>query len=513
MHLTQLFQNFPFPVSLPLGDAEITGVVSDSRQVQPGNLFVAFKGGNFDAHRFIPQAVSNGAAAVIGMEAGLHPGVPYILVDDSRRALPYLAAAFYGNPAHRLIMIGVTGTDGKTTTTNLIYQILLAAGLKAGMISTVNAVIGGQVLDTGFHVTTPDAPDVQHYLAMMVESGITHAVLETTSHGWAQHRVDACEFDIGVITNITHEHLNDHGSFDNYRAAKARLFTGLAETPMKPQITRKLAILNRDDTSFDYLAPLISVAQASYGFSPQAQVNPREVVNTSDGLQFVAAGPGFSIPIQCNLTGNFNVSNCLAAISVGMLGLGLDATIVRQGIAALPGVPGRMERIELGQDFIAIVDFAHTPNALHCVIETARELTQGRVIVVFGSAGLRDKQKRYMMSETSVLLADLTILTAEDPRTEALESILAEMAMGAVSKGGVEGKTFWRIADRGEAIRYAVSMAQTGDVVIACGKGHEQSMCFGETEYPWDDRIAMRAALCELLGIDGPQMPFLPTSI
>jgi UDP-N-acetylmuramoyl-L-alanyl-D-glutamate--2,6-diaminopimelate ligase len=513
MYLTQLFQNFPFPVSLPLGDVEITGVVSDSRRVQPGNLFVAFKGENFDAHRFIPQAVSNGAAAVIGMEAGLYPSVPYILVEDSRRALPYLAASFYGNPAHRLIMIGVTGTDGKTTTTNLIYQILLAAGLKAGMISTVNAVIGGQVLDTGFHVTTPDAPDVQHYLAMMVESGITHAVLETTSHGWAQYRVDACEFDIGVITNITHEHLNDHGSFDNYRAAKARLFTGLAETPMKPQITRKLAILNRDDTSFDYLAPLISVAQASYGFSPQAQVNPREVVITSDGLQFVAAGPEFCIPIQCNLTGNFNVSNCLAAITVGMLGLGLDPIIVQQGIAALPGVPGRMERIELGQDFIAIVDFAHTPNALHCALETARELTQGRVIVVFGSAGLRDKQKRYMMSETSVLLADLTILTAEDPRTEALESILAEMAAGAVSKGGVEGKTFLRIADRGEAIRYAVSMAQTGDVVIACGKGHEQSMCFGEIEYPWDDRIAMRAALCELIGIDGPQMPYLPTSM
>ena len=512
MLLSRLLQNFPFQISVPVEDAEITGVVSDSRRVQPGNLFVAFKGSSFDAHRFIPQAVSNGATAVIGMEAGIHPGVPYIVVEDSRRALPYLAAAFYGNPGHRLTMIGVTGTDGKTTTTNLIYQILLAAGLKAGMISTVNAVIGNQVLDTGFHVTTPDAPDVQRYLDMMVKAGITHAVLETTSHGWAQYRVDACEFDIGVITNITHEHLNDHGSFENYRAAKARLFTGLAEMPEKRHVKQKLAILNRDDASFKYLSPLISVAQASYGFLPQSQVCARDVINRKDGLQFVASGPDFIMSIQSNLTGNFNVSNCLAAISVAMLGLGLAPDAIQQGIATMPGVPGRMESIDLGQDFTAIVDFAHTPNALRCVLETARTLTRGRVIAVFGSAGLRDKQKRRMMSETSAQLADLTILTAEDPRTESLEDILAEMAEGAEAKGNEEGVTFWRIADRGESIRYAVSMAKPGDIVIACGKGHEQSMCFGEVEYPWDDRTAMRAALSKLLGIPGPQMPRLPTS-
>lgn len=512
MKLSKLLQNIPFPKSLPVEDVEITGVVSDSRSVQPGNLFVAFKGSNYDAHRFIPQALAKGAAAVVGMDNSLQPGVPYIKVEDSRQALPYLAAAFYDFPAHHMTMIGVTGTDGKTTTTNLIYQIMLTAGLKAGMISTVNAVIGGRVLDTGFHVTTPDAPDVQHYLAMMVDAGLTHAVLETTSHGWAQYRVDACEFDIGVITNITHEHLDDHGGFGNYRAAKARLFTSLADTPKKQQVNHKLAVLNRDDASFDYLSPIISVQTKSYGVSQQADVRALNVIYRRKGLQFTAYASGFSLPIRCALLGDFNVSNCLASITVARLGLGIELEAIQQGIASLSGVPGRMEFIELGQDFSAIVDFAHTPNALKCALVTTRKLTKGRVIAVFGSAGLRDKQKRYMMSETSIQLADFTILTAEDPRTESLESILAEMAMGAEANGGVEGKTFWRVSDRGDAIRFAISMAQPGDVIIACGKGHEQSMCFGEIEYPWDDRLAMRAALSEQLGIPGPKMPKLPTS-
>jgi UDP-N-acetylmuramoyl-L-alanyl-D-glutamate--2,6-diaminopimelate ligase len=512
MQLRDLFQNFPFPATLPLEDVGISGVVSDSRHIQPGNLFVAFKGGSFDAHHFIPQALENGAAAVVGTEPGLQLSVPYILVEDSRRALPYLASAYHGNPARKMVMIGVTGTDGKTTTSNLIYQILLAAGLKAGLISTVNAIVGDKILDTGFHVTTPEAPEVQNYLAMMRDVGLTHVVLETTSHGWAQYRVDACDFDFGVLTNITHEHLNDHGSFDNYRAAKARLFTGLAETPVKPQVKRKLAILNQDDSSYEYLSPLVTVAQASYGLSPRVDIRAHNIEYQIDGLKFMVSGLGFELPVQSNLTGKFNVSNCLAAITIAILGLDLDPMAVQMGIAALSGVPGRMERIDMGQNFIAIVDFAHTPNALRCALETARILTPGRVIAVFGSAGLRDKLKRRLMSETSADMADITILTAEDPRTELLEGILAEMAEGAIARGGVEGTTFWRISDRAEAIRFAVSRAEPGDVVIACGKGHEQSMCFGETEYLWDDRIAMRSALCDLLGIPGPEMPFLPTS-
>lgn len=492
-------------------DATICGITADSRQVQPGFLFVAEEGGNVDGHRFIPSALEHGASAVVGTQAIESLPVPYIQVPDSRQALPYLAAAFYGFPARKLTVIGVTGTDGKTTTTNLIYQILIAAGIRAGMISTVNAVIGDKILDTGFHVTTPDATEVQGYLAQMVEAGLTHVVLESTSHGLAQYRVDACEFDVGVVTNITHEHLDYHGSYEAYRQAKARLFTMLATTVVKKQGNPRLAVLNRDDGSYDYLRKVTTVDKITYGFHPQADVRAVQVQSNAAGLSFEVVGPYFQMPVQSCLVGNYNISNCLAAISATVVPLGLSLEAAQIGIAALEGIPGRMERVDLGQDFTALVDFAHTPNALRRSLETARTLTSGRVIAVFGSAGLRDRQKRRLMTEVSTGLADISILTAEDPRSESLEDILAEMAAGAVAKGGVEGKTFWRVPDRGEALRLAVSQAKPGDLVIACGKGHEQSMCFGEIEYPWDDRTAMRAALAERLGVPGPEMPFLPT--
>jgi UDP-N-acetylmuramoyl-L-alanyl-D-glutamate--2,6-diaminopimelate ligase len=228
-------------------------------------------------------------------------------------------------------------------------------------------------------------------------------------------------------------------------------------------------------------------------------------------VDFTACGPGFEVPVHFNIPGRFNVSNCLAALAATVTGMGIPPRVAAVGIVELEGVPGRMESIDLGQDFTAMVDFAHTPNALRCALQTARSFGPGRVIAVFGSAGLRDRQKRRMMAETAAELADLSVLTAEDPRTESLDDILAEMAQGAESRGGVEGQTFWRVPDRGEAIRRAVQMASPGDVVLACGKGHEQSMCFGSTEYLWDDRTAMRAALAERMGCSGPEMPWLPT--
>lgn len=522
--LAELFDEFPFPVLAGQpDDTAISSLAADSREVQPGSLFVALSGGSADGHRFIPDAIRHGAVAVVGelLVEGL--AVPYLRVENSRQALAHIAAAFHGYPARHLTMIGVTGTDGKTTTCNLIYQILLAAGLKAGLISTVNAVIGGEVLDTGFHVTTPDALDVQRYLSLMVEAGLTHVVLETTSHGWAQHRVDACEFDIGVVTNITHEHLDYHGSYEAYRAAKARLFTSLAETKPKPQTTARLAVLNRDDQSYDYLSTVTTVRQLSYGLAEAADVRAVNIVATPAGVSFAAVGAGLRVDTKSPLVGSYNVSNCLAALTATVAGLGIDAETAARGIAALAGVPGRMEYIDLGQAFTAIVDFAHTPNALKVALETARGMlrhasepgvggdSEPRVIAVFGSAGLRDKEKRRLMAEVSARLADLTVLTAEDPRTESLEGILAEMAAGARSQGGVEGQSFWRIPDRGEAIRFAVRLAKPGDMVLACGKGHEQSMCFGAVEHLWDDRTAMRAALSELLGLEGPPMPYLPT--
>jgi len=487
---------------------------------------VALEGSRVDGHRFIPEAIKRGAAAVAGWRRLAALPVPYLRVAEGREALAQLAAAFYGYPARRLTVIGVTGTDGKTTTTNLIYEILRAAGLKTGLISTVNAVIGEQVLDTGFHVTTPEAPDVQRYLHQMVSAGLTHVVLEATSHGLAQERVGACEFDIGVVTNIQHEHLDYHGSFDAYRAAKARLFTHLAKTVSKASGNPRLAVLNHDDASFPYLQEVIArenegmgegafVRTVSYGLTPQADVFATEPESTTWGLRFEAAGPEFRL-LESSLVGRYNVANILAALTATITGLGISPEAARYGIKNLAGIPGRMERLDLGTEFLTVVDFAHTPNALRETLLTARDIqarraTGGRVIAIFGSAGLRDRAKRRLMAEIGAELADLIVLTAEDPRTESLDSILAEMAAGATARGSVEGRTFWRVPDRGEAIRLGISLAQPGDMVLALGKGHEQSMCFGATEYPWDDRLAMRAAVAEYLGVSGPEMPYLPT--
>ena len=512
--LQRIFAELPAPFTLDnVPDVQINGVSIDSRAVKPGHLFVAMTGGTLDGHNYIHSAIDKGAAAVVGEKDITGLSVSYIRLENTRRVLTWIAGAFHDWPGRKLTVIGVTGTDGKTTTTNLLHTILLTANIRAGMISTVNAVIGNEVLDTGFHVTTPDAHDVQRYLAMMVDAGLTHVVLETTSHGWSQHRVDACEFDIGVVTNITHEHMNEHGNYENYRAAKARLFSSLEITLDKPQGNPRLGVINRDDVkSFDFLNDFIKVNKLNYGLSEGAAIRAVDISYGPSGIHFTAQGKDFQVDVTSKLVGTFNISNCLAALSAAVYGLGITPEIVAQGIASLDGIPGRMERIDLGQNFTAIVDFAHTPNALKSALEAARTMTGKRVICAFGSAGLRDKEKRRMMAETSAELADLTVLTAEDPRTESLDGILEEMAAGARSKGGTEGQTFWRIPDRGEAIRFALKLANPGDIVLACGKGHEQSMCFGTTEYLWDDRTAMRAALAEYLNVDGPEMPYLPSS-
>jgi UDP-N-acetylmuramoyl-L-alanyl-D-glutamate--2,6-diaminopimelate ligase len=496
----------------------VTEIVMDSRQVSEGCLFVAVPGTRVDGHQFIPQAVERGARAVVGThraEDYEKLDAVYLQVPESREALAGLAAAWYGHPARKLTVIGVTGTDGKTTTVNLIFSVLKQAGIQAGLISTVKAVIGEYTLDTGFHVTTPEALEVQGYLAQMVEAGLTHVVLEATSHGLAQKRVDGSAFDLGVVTNITHEHLDYHGDYPAYRDAKARLFQLTARSTSKPGRPGKKAVLNQEDQSYPFLRELcaeLDLPVISYGTDPGADLQGRLIRQSPQGLVFEIVGEDPQGEFSTPLVGGYNLANCLAAAAACSHGLGIPLGTVREGLQNLPGIPGRMENIDLGQDFWAVVDFAHTPNALRNALTAARQLGAGRVIAVFGSAGLRDRAKRRMMAEISAELADLTVLTAEDPRTEDLDQILEEMAQGMRNKGAREKVDFWRIPDRGHAIRAAVNIAQPDDLVIVCGKGHEQSMCFGETEYPWDDRQAVRAALGELLGVPGPEMPDLPTS-
>jgi len=508
MNFSDLLAAVPNLVTAPEKDAVITAPVSESAQtVEPGGVFLARRGASVDGHDLIAQAVARGAAAVVGERP---PGdiacpVPYAQVAAGARALGPLAAAYYGFPARKLVIIGVTGTDGKTTTCTLIHSMLAAAGVPTGLISTVNAVIGDQALETGLHVTTPAAHEVQMYLAKMVEAGLTHAVLEATSHGLAQGRVDGVDVDVAVLTNVTHEHLDFHGTWEQYRRDKARLFEMAAASYRKPGVP-KVAVVNAGDPSADFFRQMAAGVDRvlTYALEPAGPVHVRvEAIEYGpDATRCTIVGPGEARqPVETHLVGPFNVSNLLAAVTASSALLGDDPARLRaavaEGLRAVPLIPGRMERIDEGQDFLAIVDFAHTPNALQRALEAARAMIPAdrRVIAVFGSAGLRDREKRRMMAEIGAELADVSVLTAEDPRTESLVGILDEMAQGCLRRGGVEGETFWRVMDRGRALAFACSLARRGDLVIACGKGHEQSMCFGTIEYPWDDRQALRAAL------------------
>jgi UDP-N-acetylmuramoyl-L-alanyl-D-glutamate--2,6-diaminopimelate ligase len=510
MRLSQLLDGILSLGGLP--DVDIRGVAADSRQVGPGDLFIAVRGQTRDGHEFLPQAASGGAAALAGEGPDPGLGLPYLRVPDSRLFLAQAAASWHGYPARRMVMIGVTGTDGKTTTSSLLHHILESAGSRTGLITSVGARIGTRQVDTGFHVTTPDPLELQALLGQMVGEGIGHAVVEVTSHGLDQQRVAACDFDLGVLTNITHEHLDYHGTTSAYLAAKARLFQGLSTSASKPQAIGRLAVLNRDDSSFEAVRAQTGVPVADYGESPEAGYRAIEVRAGAAGLTFVLEAPGLREEVKSPLLGRYNLGNCLAAATAAIAGLGIEPAAAAAALAGFHGVPGRMERIDLGQPFLALVDFAHTPNALRRALEAARLLTEGNVIVVYGAAGQRDREKRRLMPEVSIGLARHTVLTAEDPRVESLEVILAEMAAGAEAAGGREGTDYWRVPDRGQAIRFALGLARPGDVVLACGKGHEQSMAFGDVEHPWDDRVAMRAGLAQLLGVPGPAMPRLPTS-
>jgi len=468
--------------------------------VKPGHLFVALKGLEYDGHQFIPQALARGARALVVEEVATIPEVdlPLIAVPNSRRALAHLAAAWYRFPSRRLRLIGVTGTDGKTTTVNLVRAILEAAGQRAGMVTSIKAIIGDEEMETGLHTTTPEALELQNLLARMVQAGCEYAVIEATSHGLAQYRLEACHFDVAAITNITHEHLDYHKSFQEYREAKARLFKTLAISARKPNLS-KVSVLNLDDPSFDYLKEIPADKQIAYGLHRPADVTAEAIALLPTGTRFTAQTPVGSFPIHSSLVGEFNVYNLLAAIAVAT-SQEVSPGAIQEGLSRMSGVPGRMEKIDLGQPFQVIIDFAHTPNALRHALEIARFMTRGRLFVVFGCAGLRDRAKRPMMGEIAGQLADRVIITAEDPRTEDLNDIMEEIARGCKKAGREEDTEFWRIGDRTEAIQFAIDRAEPGDLVIITGKGHEKSMCFGTTEYPWSDHEAVREALMRRMG-------------
>jgi len=472
----------------------IAGIAYDSRKVEAGWLFVAVAGTHTDGRNFIADAARRGAVAALGEPLAAASPIPYITVADVQTALANLACAFYGYPAQRLCTIGVTGTDGKTTTSNLITSIFEAAGLRTGLMTTANFKMLGQEWENTTRQSTLEALEIQQLLRRMLDAGVSHAVIEATSHGLALQRVQGCAFDVGVVTNITHEHLDFHKTLAAYQRAKARLFEMLDPVRDKGIGSNPVAILNRDDISYDILKPYCRVPILDYGIDTPAAVRAVDVQLQAHGTNFRVVLPHAEQHIETQLVGRFNVSNCLAAIATAY-SQGVALTEIARGLAAVAGVTGRMESIDEGQPFAVIVDYAHTPESLAKVLATVRPLTKGRLVVVFGSAGERDLQKRPVMGRIAAQMTDFFVITDEDPRDEDREKILREIAAGATAVGKRQGPDFLCIADRTEAIKTALVYARAGDTLVLAGKGHEQSIIVGREKLPWDDRKVTRKLL------------------
>src|ERR1700694_5084684 len=482
---------------------EITSLAYDSRKVTPGALFIAVPGAHTDGRAYLAEAAQRGALVAIGptLDDLLPPSqatpLPYIEVRDVLGTLANLACAFYAYPAQRLCTIGVTGTDGKTTTGNLIHTILREAGKRAGLMTTANFKLDGQEWENTTRQSTLEALEVQQLLRRMVEEGITHAVIEATSHGLELQRVRGCAFDVGVVTNITHEHLDFHKTLENYRRAKARLFEMLDPARDKGLDARPTAILNRDDSSYEILRPYCHVPILDYGIDTSANVRAVDVRLDASRTRFRSTLPRAEIEIETQLVGQFNVSNCLAAIATAY-SQGIAPAVIARALATVAGVAGRMERIDEGQTFSVIVDYAHTPDSLAKVLATLRPLTTGKLLVVFGSAGERDVLKRPIMGQIAAQMADFFVITDEDPREEDREKILREIASGSEEAGKREGRDFLCIADRTQAIATALARARAGDTILLAGKGHVQSIITGREKNPRDDRRVAREQLRSL---------------
>lgn len=482
----------------------VSGVCYDSRRVAPGSLFVAVPGYTADGHDYLEDALSRGAAALL-VQADCRSkwerllsgnDTTLVAVPDTRRALAAASAAFYGHPARRLGVIGVTGTDGKTTTIHLIAAVLEAAGHKTGYLSSAEIKAGDEPQINDTHMTTLEAPDIQAALAQMVEAGCQFAVIEASSHGLALHRVDTCDFDVAVFTTLGRDHLDFHRTLDEYRSAKSRLFRMLDESPDKG--IQKRAVLNADESVSAFLRQQTGAPATTYGIEYEADIHARDILLHDLSLEFSVASAWGDFAVKARLAGPYNVYNCLAAAAVG-LSQGAPPAAIASGLERFPGVPGHLEAIEMGQPFAVVVDIASTPEALTNVLEVLRHATEGNLWAVFGCAGERDPGRRAGMGRAAGVLADRTVLTNEDPRSEDADAIITAIAQGLVVTGREEGRDFVRVPDRREAIRYAFEHAAPGDTVLLAGKGAEQTMVFGDVHVPWDERSVARELLSELL--------------
>ena len=492
-----------------LGSIAVRGVTDDSRAVAPGMLFVAVPGLHVDGHDYVEGAAARGAAAAIVERPLPDIALPQLIVERAPLGLAQAAAWWYGDPSHELGVVGITGTDGKTTTSFLAVAALEAAGLQSGMVGTVATKIGGTREPNPEHMTTPSAPFLQRALRAMSRAGDRAAVIETTSHGLAADRVAGIAYDIAILTNLTHEHLEFHGSWEAYRDAKLLLFERLAagrSNPIKDVAGRgwpKAAIVNADDPN---AGAFIGVAQEAgariltYGTDVAADVRAVHVEEDGQRLRIAFEAPGGAATVDLRLAGRFNVHNGLAVVALGEV-LGLDPAAVRTGLESVERVEGRMERLDAGQPFGVVIDYAHTPASLEKVLGLLAPLAAargGEMIAVFGSAGERDTDKRPMMGRIAGQLCRLVIVTDEDPRGEPSAAILDAIARGAESAGKRRDRDLFLIADRREAVEAAFGRARPGDIVLLAGKGHEQSIIGPDGPRPYDERTAALDALAAM---------------
>jgi UDP-N-acetylmuramoyl-L-alanyl-D-glutamate--2,6-diaminopimelate ligase len=491
-----------------LAGIQVTGVTHDSRGIRPGTLFVAVPGLHVDGHDYVDAAAERGASVALVERPLPELPIAQLIVDATRPALAAAATWWYRDPSHELAVVGITGTDGKTTTSFLATAALEAAGLRTGMTGTAATRIGGVQTANEAHATTPEAPELQRALRAMAVAGDRAAVVETTSHGLALHRVDGIAYDVAILTNLTHEHLELHGTWEAYRDAKLSLFERLAPHVPKPLAWPATAIVNADDPSAGAFVGVAQEAVArilTYGTDPTADVRATRVEEDANRLRIAYDAPSGSATVDLQLIGRFNVHNALAVIALGE-GVGLDPAAVRDGLAALPLVPGRMERIEAGQPFGVIVDFAHSPASLQAVLDLLAPLAASRgggLIAVFGSAGERDTAKRPLMGRIAGERARIVIVTDEDPRGEDRQVILDAIATGAEAAGRRRDHDLLVIADRRTAIDAAVERARPGDIVLLAGKGHEQAIIGPDGPQPWDERNEAMEAL-RRAGYEGP---------
>jgi UDP-N-acetylmuramoyl-L-alanyl-D-glutamate--2,6-diaminopimelate ligase len=489
----------------PVAKVQVSGIAFDSRRARAGDVFVAVPGAANDGHDHAAAAVGRGAVALIAERAIAGANVPQLLVGSSRSGLAIAAAWLNGFPSHRLGVVGVTGTDGKTTTSFLVRHMLAACGLPAGLISTIEVIAGGRSSGYTGH-TTPEAPAIQEALAQMIAADDRFAVVETTSHGLALERVTGVAYDVGVFTNLTHEHLDLHGTYDAYVAAKRSLFERLAVSPSNPDKGwPKSAVINAQDAhgaEFAAAAERAGAQVVMYGVDPgtAASVTATSVHDDGRGLTIRVRTTRWEDTLRLQLPGRFNAFNALAAIGVGEA-LGLDQRQMLDGLAAVERVRGRMEPVNEGQPFDVFVDFAHTPGALAAALDSLGPVAAARggsLIALFGSPGARDLAKRPMMGRAAGERARVVVLTDDDPRDEDRMAILEEIGSGAVEAGKRRGHDLFLIPDRRAAIRHALETARPGDIVLLAGKGHEPTLATAAGPQPWDESQIARDALREL---------------